>query len=269
MNRDMIGYSVEKFSSPILPDETEAYAKAIGHKVWLNSDRTHIPPFFLAKLIFPTIKEILFHKNLDANILRLVHANQEAHYYRLIKVGENLRFTVTIKDIIDKSAGEILQVVGKIYSDKELVVEMTSGFIVRSKSKNKKKKSDEPKEKLKELFNMDIQTWKGQQYEYTDASDDNSFIHTSNILAKLAGFPGTILQGLCVAGMASTHFIEHEVENEYWDIAGFYVKFSAITIPGDKLKLICYESKDKNEIPFEVLSPSGKPVLSNGIFYKR
>ena len=214
LNREMIGYSTEMAFNPITRKDFLPFAEATQDFTLLNSDRNDaVPPFFIYKLIFPMIKNLWSHKNLELNLLRTIYSGQELIWHKTIKIGDELKIRIQINDIYDVPVGELIEVSGKGLIDDKLVFESMTTFIVKGKRKISKTKSTN-KHSVSEKFRLHIQTEDGQQLRFAKASGDYNFIHTSNILAKIAGLPRTIMHGVCVLSMSCSSLIEHVLQNE-------------------------------------------------------
>jgi acyl dehydratase len=271
MNRDMVGYSLESPIGPFpLKDIAEYAAATKDNNPLYQADNPFVPPFFISRVVYPYINKIMIHRDLKLNLLRLVHANQTLTWTRQIKADEVLEMKVLVKSIENTPAGEMIEIAGQLLSGKKVIVESTTGLIIRSKEKqaisgNKAGRAREEKA-LKDLFSVEIQTEEGQQLRYARASNDHNFIHTSNMLAKAAGLPRTIMHGVCVLSMACSSMSEQILNGDNSKLKGISCRFSRPAFPGDKLVLTAYKPKDKNEIPFNVFSTSGKVVLKDGVF---
>lgn len=265
MNRDLIGYSFEVVSEPITRDKAIEFAEATkdNNPIYHKSD--FVPPFFVNKLIFPMMKKVFCHNELNMNLLRMVHAQQEMILHQPIKVGDQLKIRIEIADIYDTAVGEMVEVAGKAFKNNELVMEGISGLMVRGKTNKSKKRSVENKS-LQEAFRFDIQTEDGQQLKYAKISGDNNFIHTNNVLAKMAGLPRTIMHGACVIAMICAALIEKKIDYDISRLESIRGQFRKPTIPGEKLTLIGYDSQNSYEIHFDVLNASGNAVFRNGMF---
>lgn len=264
MNRDMIGYSFESDLEPISRKEIFQFAEATkDDNPIYSSDQPIAPPFFLSRLIFPMIKELWCHRNLGLNIIRAVYAEQHIVWHRPLRAGDALYIKIEVLDIAEIPVGELLEISEKGFCGSELVVEGTTGFIVRGKSKSPRKKSAD-EQTFKEIFRIEIHTEDGQQMRFAEASGDYNFIHTNNLLAKLAGLPRTIMHGACVAAMSSSALVKNRLDNDISRLVSISGRFGKPTIPGDTLTLIGYASSNENEIIFEVKNSAGQAVFKNG-----
>lgn len=266
INRDFLGYNVEKDIGQIRREDADAYAQAILDKnPNYHGKAPIVTPFFPARLVVDMVMKICTMKNLKLNLLKMVHGEQEVIWHHPVRVGDQLTAKAGIANIEDTSAGELITISGNLFCNGKMVAESNTGFLVRGKTSVEKKERQPEKERA-ELFRLDIQTKDGQQIEYARASGDSNFIHTSNFLAKLAGLPRTILQGFCIVAMACSSLSEKVVSNDLSRLRSIKGRFSGIVIPGDLLELVAYEGDQPSEILFEILNPKGRTILKNGVF---
>lgn len=269
MNRDLIGFAFEEVLDPIRNEETIEFAETTKDNNPFYHSVGFAPPFFVNKLIFPLMKKVFCHKGINMNLLRMVHAQQEMILHQPIKVGDQLKIRIEIADIYDTAVGEMIEVAGKAFKNNNLVIEGISGLLVRGKTNKSRKRSVENRS-LQEAFRFDIQTEDGQQLKYAKISGDNNFIHTNNVLAKMAGLPRTIMHGACVIAMICATLVEKKLDYDISRLESIRGQFRKPTIPGEKLTLIGYNSQKSYEIYFDVLNASGSAVFRDGIFkYRR
>ena len=78
LNRDKIGYRIEREFGAIHYDEALAYTKAIKDKsLHRKAPDGFVTPFFPSKLLSSMAKEMIALKGLNLNLLRMVHGEQE------------------------------------------------------------------------------------------------------------------------------------------------------------------------------------------------
>jgi acyl dehydratase len=267
INRSFIGYTIEDILPPFNNEDIKNYSSAIGD----NWDASRVPtPFYLSKLLYPYFKHFITLKGLGINLIRMVHASQEAWWTRPIDPSSSapLKAVMSIHNIYDTPAGEMIELSGRILSGEEELGGSVTGFLVRKKSKKIgsgtiAKNTDTQAE---EIFRTGIQTWEGQQIEYGIASGDNNFIHTSNKLAKLAGLPRTILQGVCVLAMTGSALTKELCSGDFNRAKYINTRFAFPVFPGQQITIIGYKSENTGEISFDAVNSKGRRVLKNGIF---
>jgi len=263
MNKNMIGHTFSEQIKPVLPHEVSDFYDATENKNKHVSDSV-IPPFYITKLIIPFMKEIWVHPDLNMNLLKMVHAEQEIICHNVLKTGDPLHCDMEITDIIRTRAGELLRISFKIIQNNTLCINGIAGLMVRCGGKSKKTTS--PKSAKTKSFTINIPTWDGQQLKYAKATGDNNFIHTNNFLAKMAGLPRTVMHGTCVMTMCTDALCNKLIDNNVTRIISSSCRFSKPAIPGDTLILNGYDEHDANQIHYDVYNSKGSFVLRHGLF---
>ncbi len=178
MNRAMKGYTLKEKFDPISINYAKLFAEATADN---NRDayleKGLAPPLLLAGLIMPMLKKILMHKDLNMNILRLVHAGQDIAWHKEIHIGDRIEAALSIEAISDVAAGELLSISLKANTDNSPALEGMVNIIVRGAKKQRKNTPKEEKENTRELFRLSIPTQDGQQLKYAEVTQDNNFIH--------------------------------------------------------------------------------------------
>ncbi|MGD8368203.1 MAG: MaoC/PaaZ C-terminal domain-containing protein, partial [Desulfobacterales bacterium] len=199
------------------------------------------------------------------NLLRVVHAQQTIRWHRILASGKPLRLQVILAGVRDTRAGELVEISSRCEADGENAVEGVTGLLVRSK-KRRSPGERLPSPPALERLRVDIPTRDGQQFDYAKVSGDWNFIHTSELLARAAGLPRTILHGACVLAMTCRALTEALTDGDVGRICEIGCRFARPVIPGTPLTLVGYQSADRRKVPFEVIDESGNPVIKNGHF---
>jgi acyl dehydratase len=265
MNRTMIGSSITQKNITIDSGETKTFAKATRDPN--AGKRGYLPPMFIVKLFFPMTRSLIIRPELGVNLLRMVHGEIQIRWLRHLDMNAPIDLDVTVKEITETAAGELLVLAGKAVQSKKTAVEITSGILVRNRKKIRSGKS--PEKKTKPAFELDIQTGKGQSIEYAHASGDLNFIHRNDLLAKMAGLPQKILHGMCLLTMCQNALVGKLAGGNQSRVVSIRGRFSHIIIPGHRLKCAVYRTRKKNEFTFEVFNPAGKAVIKNGAIVLR
>jgi len=265
LNREKIGYRVDRQFDAIQHGEAQAYAWAIKDSApYLNDASGFVTPFYPSRPLASLAKEMMALKGLHLNLLRLVHGEQEVRWHHPVKVGDRLKFTLVIERIEETLAGDLLILSGKCFKQDLLMNETKMGFLVRRKTNVEKRRKTQTA--LKERFRLPFQTNDGQQLLYAKASEDDNFIHTNHLLARLAGLPRTIMQGICVLAMTCSALSEKLIENDPSRLVAIKGRFAHFVLPGQGLEIVGYEGKNPSEVHFEVFNPFGRKVIRNGSF---
>jgi acyl dehydratase len=274
MNRNMIGYTIKKDYGPFGLDEIHQYVDATrdDFSKYDGAD-SPAPPFFFSKELYPLFRQIITHRGLNLNLLRMVHGQQSLQAYGAISHDEVISIETTIADISDTPAGELLLVKTKGSLKNKLIIEAETGFIVRGHEKKNEVNSKREKYALPDLTGKDavkfsIQTVKGQEKKYAEVSNDTNPIHTSAFFAKAAGLPGRILHGVCVMAMCTNALVDGVAERDSLRLRGVSGRFAYPVIPGDTLTVVGFKTEKDgfHGIDFNVYSGSGKTVINKGFF---
>lgn len=263
LNRELIGLRVEERAEPLSREELEAFARAIRDRRYLEAPDGEPSPFFVAKLCYPAIQRLMLLPGLGLNLLRMVHGQMEVRRHAPMPTDRPLDLTAELRDIQSTPAGELMEIACLVSSDGALALEGVVGLLVRGRIRTAKK-SDSTEAAPEERLRIELQTEEGQQLEYARASGDRNFIHTSHVLARLAGLPRTIMHGMCVLAMTYNSLVEHLAGGSVARVRSLRARFGQAVMPGDRLTVVTHASVVKGEIPFTVLTPAGKLAIKNG-----
>jgi len=272
MNREMIGYAIHKDFSDFSMDEIKQYVDATEDDFSKYTQSTAAPPFFFSRGLYPLFQHIMTHKDLKINLLKMIHGQQSLKIYEALRHDQTFNVTLSIADISDTPAGELLLLRTEAYSNSKLLLEADTGFLVRGsgKKKGEKSKKETPADEKsnKNEVKILIKTQKGQEMKYANVSKDTNPIHTNYLFARAAGFPGRILHGVCVMAMCTNSLVDELAGKDVARMREISARFSYPVIPGDTLTLVGHTSKKKNlnEVSFNVYSGKNKTVVNSGFF---
>jgi acyl dehydratase len=266
MNRAMIGHMVEQKFPPVTREAIAEFARAThDDNPAYGSSQAPAPPFFIGKLIMPLVKDIWAHPSLRLNLLRGVHLSQSVTWLAPIRQGDEVSVQARIEDICSTPRGEILEISGTAMVGGRVVVRGKVGFLVRQGNSTGTFKPAE-ENPGPEVFRLSLPTAEGQQLLYARASGDNNFIHTSSFLARMAGLPRTIMQGVCALAMISNALAKHLADDDIARLGSVAVQFGKPIFPGETLTIIGYRSADERMVRFAVFNAKGKSVFREGVF---
>lgn len=264
LNREYIGYTIQKNVEVISKKEIQEFAKATRDNNSLyNVDNPILPPIYIAKIIWPEIKKIICQKNLKLNILKMVHAEQKIIYYKHVFQQDKLNLNISITNISSTPAGELIEFTSHVYTKSELAIEAVSSLIIRNSKRKSSSSNKKPEIKRKQLYQIDFHTEEGQQLEYARASLDNNFIHTNNFLAKLAGLKRTIMHGACIMAMCTHELIKKEANNNIQKLKEIKIRFAYPVFPDEILNIKTNKSETTKTINFNVFNKKKIKVLKD------
>jgi len=270
LNRALVGWRSEAKMEPVSAAEAAAFAAATGdpNPAYARPGGP-LPPLYIARLFMPYLKQIWQMPELNLNLLRMVHAEQEVCWRRMLKSGEPFRLEMSISDIRDTGAGELLEITGRCRIDGETAVKGVTGLIVRGKKGLPSGTKNAGSELEEKGFRIQIPTREGQQREYAKVSGDTNFIHTNELLAKAAGLPRTILHGACILSMACSALCRRLAGGDIHRIEQIGCRFARPAIPGKPLTLIGAKDLATNHAAFVLMNEAGDAVLKQGRFIWR
>lgn len=264
INRDMIGHSISRRIGPITHDDIRSYMEAtLDNPVRYRNENCPVPPFYISRLLYPMFRHFLVNRELGLNLLKLVHGQQTIEWLGQLHEGDIIDVNMSVHDIKDSPAGEMISLRTDASVDGRRIAVADTVFIIRSRDIKRSMSKQEPPCN-RELFRKKIRTIKKQPLQYAKVSGDANFIHTSAFLARLAGLPGTVMHGVCIAAMTANCLLDEVLNGDMTRMRGISMRFATPVIPGDEITVIGYETEDKDRILFNAVNSNGKFVLKNG-----
>jgi len=264
INRKMIGHRITNRIGPITHNDIYSYVEAtLDNPVRYSGANCAVPPFYLSRLLYPMFKYFLVNKELKLNLLKLVHGQQTIDWLGHIHEGDIIDVVMSIDDITDSPAGEMIDLKTVASVGENIIAEAHTVFIIRGRQREK---SGRKKERVydRELFRKKFRTVKKQPLQYARVSGDANFIHTSPFLARLAGLPGTVMHGVCIAAMTANCLLDEVCNGDMTRMKGISMRFATPVLPGDEITIIGYDSGESDRIAFKAVNSTGKYVLKNG-----
>ncbi len=264
INRGMIGHRITSRIGPITRNDIYSYVEAtLDNPVRYRGENCTVPPFYLSRLLYPMFKYFLVNKELKLNLLKLVHGQQTIEWLGHIHEGDIIDVDMSIDNITDSSAGEMIDLKTIASVGNSRIAEAHTVFIIRGRRRERIGRRNE-KIYDHELFRKKFRTVKKQPLQYAKVSGDSNFIHTSPFLARLAGLPGTVMHGVCIAAMTANCLLDEVCNGDMTRMKGISMRFATPVLPGDEITIIGYDSGEKDRIVFNAINSLGKYVLKNG-----
>lgn len=273
MNRGLIGFTIKNEFGPFTQREIDEYANATCDDPGKYAEGSRLsPPFFFSKELYPMFREIITHRELGLNLVKMVHGQQGLVNYDAVHKDDRFRVEMSIADIVDTPAGEMLRVLTRGFRDGGLLFEADTGFVVRRRKEIRAEQAVQAETVEAETIHdsnelrIAIRTYRGQERKYARVSNDTNPIHTSRFFARMAGLPGTILHGVCLMAMCTNSVIDTVASRDPSRLRSVSGRFTYPVIPGDTLTLIGSRKRrgSLSEISFNVFSSRGKAVLRRG-----
>jgi NAD(P)-dependent dehydrogenase (short-subunit alcohol dehydrogenase family)/acyl dehydratase/putative sterol carrier protein len=278
LNRALIG---RRTASPepqfARPEHLRAYALSTldENPAYLDTSRKGgviAPPLFAVRLLKDALFRAVGDPELGADLMRLVHGEQDMEFLRPLRPWDLVATRAEITGIEEKSTGELLHLEERLSVDGELAVRVRASMFIRDPGKKKDGGAAEAPEpapaKRAQAFKEQVTVTDGMSLRYADASLDNNPIHTDADVAKLAGFPGVILQGLCTMALAQRTIVNAVAKGDPTKLRRLAVRFSKPVLIGDALTIEGWDQDEREGVRtygFHVVNQKGDEVIKNGV----
>ena len=271
LNTALIGKTYEPKTFEVTGDAIEKYARATNdtNERYLAGDDAVASPIFPIVPAFQFLMEAGMDPELQADLLRLVHGEEEHVLRKPIKAGDTLTVHPVIESIEQKETGETFTVKIDVtnQNDEDVATVRATSFIRGSGSGAKKAPGGGEEEERKVVYEESVKVDDDQTYRYAEASGDSNPIHQDENIAKMAGLPGIILHGMCTMAMATKGAVDGLAGGDPTKVKRVAVRFSKPVLPGQELTTRFWEldsSGDVTTYGFETYNPDGQAVIKNG-----
>jgi NAD(P)-dependent dehydrogenase (short-subunit alcohol dehydrogenase family)/acyl dehydratase/putative sterol carrier protein len=274
MNKDAIGTVVRGSAEFVRPGNIDAYAKATNdlNPAYVNGGDVIAPVLYPVRHFHTVMGQAAVDPKLNADLLRLVHGEQDMRFYDTLKPWDLVAARAIIDDIEIKSSGELVKIRQKLMRDGEVVCETVSGLFIRAKKKegetSKKESVTDEAQSHDLLFETTYTVDDDQSYRYAEASLDNNPIHVDEKVAKAAGHPGVIMHGLCTMAMTTRELVNQAAGGDPTRLQRLKVRFSKIVLPGHTLTTRAWLVENNDGVAtvgFETVNQDGDRVISNAL----
>ena len=273
LNQALVGKTYEPKTFEVTGEAIEKYARATNdlNERYLAGNDAVASPIFPIVPAFQFLMEAGMDPELQADLMRLVHGEEEHILHAPIKAGDTLTVHPVIESIEQKETGETFTVkVDVTNQDDDKVAEIrATSFIRGTGSGGKKPAAGGPAQaEHNVVFQDSVKVDDDQTFRYAEASGDSNPIHQDENFAKMAGLPGIILHGMCTMAMATKGAVDGLAQGDPTRIKRVAVRFSKPVLPGQELTTHFWElgSEDGNKTyGFETYNPDGQAVIKNGV----
>lgn len=197
-------------------------------------------------LMFETVKNT---PGIDINFANVLHGEQEIEIHRPLPAKAELESRASVPAIYDKGKAAliIVEVQTSEKGGKPICTNRFSAF-ARGEGgfggeKGPKAGNKAPDERAPD-FVVESPSAMRQPLLYRLTGDKNP-LHADPEIAKKAGFPKPILQGLCTFGIACKAVIDHVLDGDVTKVAAYGVRFAGIFFPGETLVTKVWKDDDK------------------------
>lgn len=278
LNHRLVGKQYPAQEYGVTAEATTKYARAYNEDnlVFLDTTRPDgiiAPPMFGVVIGWLPIMMAITDHDLNVDLLRLLHGEQDMVFAQTIRPGDILTSTATIVRIEEKGNGESLVLeVQSINQKGEAVQKMLFTAFIREPSRRSSRgrstdtfgatPTEEPLVCVRQIIEPD------QTYRYAEASGDHNPIHVDENVAKMAGLPGVIVHGLCTMAFTSKVILDQVCDQDPGRLKRLRVQFSRPVFPGQEITTAVWKQSDQDGLrvyTYETYNPDGKAVIKDGI----
>jgi acyl dehydratase len=255
----------------VTADAIRAYAAATNedNPAFAGDDPVG-PPAFPIVAAQGVLAMALFDPDLEVNLTRLVHGEEDHLLHAPIRPGDVLTVEGSLESIEIKESGETFTVYTRLTNQSGiLAAEIRSLLFVRGSGARPKPGQEEAVPEREIAFTTVQKVDEDQTYRYAEASGDHNPIHTDPEFARnVAGLPGIILHGMCTMAFAGKAVLDAVAGGDPARLRRIKVRFSKPVFPGETLTTQGWLQESADGISlygFETLNGRGSPVLRNGL----
>ncbi len=276
LNRNCVGKEYPPITSPAALEAMQRYARAYNedNPAFFDSERPGgivAPPMYGVVLTWPSLMAAVGDPELKADLVRLLHGEQDMEFLAPIRPGDQITSTARIASIETKATGELLAVeLGAKNQRGAIAQRILFAAFIRGRGKGGGAGEPRPKEPARgEPALTATQTIeRDQTYRYREASGDLNPIHVDESFARLAGLPGIIVHGLCTMAFTSKVMIDRLGGGDPLRLKRLRVRFSRPVFPGETITTKIWpegEREGRRVYAYETYNPAGQAVIRGGI----
>lgn len=272
LNRDLLGKEYASQVYAVTAEAIVAYARAY------NEDNSHFletdtpggisaPPMFGVVTSWLSIIMVLTDGDLGADVLRLLHSEQDMRFFRPIVPGDIITSVAKITDIEEQRGGELIAIEAACKNQyQEAVQQLTFTAFIRGQGRRQRAAaSTNGIAKEEPLFRVSQRIDPDQTFRYAEASGDRNPIHIDENVAKMAGLPGIVVHGLCTMAFASKVIIDHLCGHDPCRLKRLTAQFTRPVFPGQTITTAAWPGGGNGAYMYETVNPSGKAVITSGL----
>jgi acyl dehydratase len=270
LNTDLVGKEYPESTYEVTGEAIEKYARATNdeNERYLSGEDVVGSPIFPIVPAFRYLMEAGMDPELQADLLRLVHGEEEHILHRPLREGDVLTIRPVIESIERKDTGETFTIkVSETDAQGDLVAEVRATSFIRGTGSGKRAPSQSPDPSTREVVHEDTtKVDEDQTYRYAEASGDQNPIHVDENTARMAGLPGIILHGMCTMAMATKGAVNGLAGGDPTRVRRVAVRFSRPVLPGQELTTRFWKEGSGDGTTmygFETYNPDGRAVIKN------
>ena len=269
LNTALVGKEYETDTYEVTAEAIEKYARATNdlNERYVGGDDIVASPIFPIVPAFQFLMKAGMDPELEADLMRLVHGEEEHVLHKPIRPGDTLTLTPVIESIEAKDTGETFTVkVTETNQGGDVVAEIRATSFIRGSGTKRPGGGSEGAAEREIVHEHTFKVDEDQTFRYAEASGDPNPIHTDENIAKMAGFPGIINHGMCTMAMAVKGAVDELAGGDPTKVKRVAVRFSKPVFPGQELTTKFWKegSGDGTTIyGFETYNPDGAAAIKN------
>ncbi|MEA2447880.1 MAG: hypothetical protein QOK47_1517 [Actinomycetota bacterium] len=266
LNKELIGKTYTQQTYEVTADAIEKYARATNdlNDNYLAGDESVASPIFPIVPSFQFMMQAGMDPELEADLLRLVHGEEEHILHKPIRPGDKLTAKPVIESIETKDTGETFTVkIDLVNQDGDTAATVRATSFIRGSGSGSKAPGSAGEEPSREIVHEEsVKVDDDQTFRYAEASGDPNPIHQDENVAKMAGLPGIILHGMCTMALATKGAVDALAGGDPLKVKKVRVRFSKPVFPGQELTTKFWKESD-GLFGFETYNPDGQAVIKN------
>ncbi len=272
LNTALVGKTYDPQTFEVTAEAIERYARATNdtNERYLAGEDSVASPIFPIVPAFQFLMAAGLDPELQADLMRLVHGEEEHVLHKAIRPGDTLTVHPVIESIEQKETGETFTVkIDVTNQHKDKVAEVRATSFIRGSGSGAKRPppAGDARAEHAVVFQDSVKVDEDQTYRYAEASGDANPIHQDEAFAKMAGLPGIILHGMCTMAMATKGAVDGLAGGDPTRVKRVGVRFSKPVLPGQELTTRFWELSDdgaSKTYGFETYNPDDQAVIKNG-----
>lgn len=266
LNKNLIGKTYDEQTYEVTADAIEKYARATNdlNSSYLAGADAVASPIFPIVPSFQFMMQAGMDPELEADLLRLVHGEEEHVLQKPIRPGDKLTAKPVIESIETKDTGETFTVKIDLVNQKgENAATVRATSFIRGSGSGSKSSGGATGEPQREIVHEEsVKVDEDQTFRYAEAAGDQNPIHQDENIAKMAGLPGIILHGMCTMALATKGAVDALASGDPTRVKKVSVRFSKPVFPGQELTTRFWKESD-GVYGFETYNPEGQAVIKN------
>ena len=278
LNRSLVGRSYPQVTTQVTLEALQKYARAY------NDDNLRYfepsapggiiaPPMFNAVVTWLPLITAISDPELNVDLLRLLHRGQDMQFFAPIRPDDRISASATIISIESGKAGENITIDLDASNQHRQTVSHTrfTALIRRRRVRDtpaRERSPDSMTTSRKPLFEVSQTIDHDQTVRYAEASGDWNPIHLDNSMARMAGLPGIIVQGLCTMAFTSKTIIDQACCCNPARLGRLAASFAHPVFPGDTIKTTVWREYGRDGamcFSYETCNPAGIALIRDGV----